>query len=317
MRQLVIVTPTMPCKIRLPASNYKVHMRLITHSLSALLLFACSGPGASEQTNPQAKSAGVPTLEKLWVRDGFSAPEGVAAAPEGGYFISNVSGEGDAKDGEGWVSRISETGEVLEERLVDGMNAPKGMAVYADVLYVSDIDTVRRFRLPGGEALSDIPIDGAQFLNDATVWDGAVYVSDSGMSRIYRIDGDNASVWLESDALGGVNGLLGDGARLLITTMDTGALIEADADGTLTKLADGMIDGDGVGLPASGGYLVSAWRGDIFFVSEDGAVVKLLDTREEGILQNDLSVFGDTVIIPNWRPGTVTAWRVSPSPAAE
>lgn len=39
--------------------------------------------------------------------------------------------------------------------------------------------------------------------------------------------------------------------------------------------------------------LVSAWRGDIFFVSDEGEVVKILDTRDEGVLQNDLSVFGD------------------------
>ncbi len=286
-------------------------MRLVALLLSAFLLFACSGPDAPEQADPLAQSYSVPALEKLWVRDGFSAPEGVAAAPAGGYFISNVSGEGGDKDGEGWVSRISEAGDVLEARFVDGMNAPKGMAVLNDVLYVSDIDTVRRFALPGGEALGDIPIDGARFLNDATAWNGAVYVSDSSTGRIHRINGDDASVWLEGDELDGVNGLLGDGARLLITTMDAGALHQAGADGTLTKIAGGMPDGDGVGLPPRGGYLVSAWRGDIFFVSDDGDVVKLVDTREEGVLQNDLSVFGDIVIVPNWRPGSVTAWRIT------
>ncbi len=286
-------------------------MRLIALSLSASMLFACSGPEASAPAEPLTQSAAVPALEKLWVAGGFSAPEGVAAAPGGGYFISNVAGEGDAKDGEGWVTHISEAGDILKERFVDGMNAPKGMAVLGDVLYIADIDTVRRFQLPGGEALSDIPIDGAKFLNDATAWNGVVYVSDSGMSRIHRIDGEDASVWLKSDALAGVNGLLGDGARLLITTMDAGALIEADADATLTTIADGMIDGDGVGVLANGGYLVSAWRGDIFFISEGGDVVKLLDTREEGTLQNDLSIFGDLVIVPNWRPGTVTAWRIT------
>ena len=31
---------------------------------------------------------------------------------------------------------------------------------------------------------------------------------------------------------------------------------------------------------------------------------------ETPILQNDLKIFGDTVIVPNWQPGTVTAWRV-------
>ncbi len=115
-------------------------MRLIILFLSASLLSACSGPDVSEPTDPQTQGAGVPALEQLWVRDGFSAPEGVAAAPGGGYFISNVAGEGDAKDGEGWVTHISEAGDILVERFVDGMDAPKGMAVLDDVLYVADID---------------------------------------------------------------------------------------------------------------------------------------------------------------------------------
>jgi hypothetical protein len=37
----------------------------------------------------------------------------------------------------------------------------------------------------------------------------------------------------------------------------------------------------------------------------------MIDTKADGILQNDLSVFGDVVIVPNWEPGTVTAWKIA------
>ena len=45
-----------------------------------------------------------------------------------------------AKDGEGWISKLSPKGEVLEAKWVTGLNAPKGMRVQGDTLWVSDID---------------------------------------------------------------------------------------------------------------------------------------------------------------------------------
>ena len=43
-------------------------------------------------------------------------------------------------------------------------------------------------------------------------------------------------------------------------------------------------------------------------MSEDGVVTTLFD---EEISQNDLTVIGDTVIVPNWGQNTVTVWKVS------
>ncbi len=275
------------------------------------LAAACSGEEPANHAPQDAASSAAMTLAPLWIATGFSAPEGVAAAPGGGYFISNVAGEGDAKDGEGWISILSEDGEIVETRFAEGLDAPKGMAVLNGALYVADIDTVRRYDAITGESRGEIVIDGAKFLNDATNWQGSVYVSDSATARIFRIDGDSVNVWLADEKLGGVNGLLGSDEKLLISTMDTGSLYEASSTKELTMIADGMIDADGIGIVGGGGWLVSAWRGDIFSVSPKGEVTKLLDTREQEILQNDLSVFGDTVIVPNWRPGTVTAWRVA------
>ena len=274
-----------------------------------LLTAACSAPESVEANTP-AEPATALQLEPLWVTEGFSAPEGVAAAPGGGYFISNVAGEGDAKDGEGWISILSEEGEITETRFAEGLDAPKGMAVLDGVLYVADIDRVRIIDANTGDARGEIAISGAGFLNDATIWQGAVYVSDSGTARIFRLEGGAASVWLADEKLGGVNGLLGSGEKLLISTMDTGSLYEASVTKELTLIAEGMIDADGIGIVEGDGWLVSAWRGDIFSVSATGEVTKLLDTRSEEILQNDLTVFGDMVIVPNWQPGTVTAWRI-------
>ncbi|MEL7489236.1 MAG: hypothetical protein AAGJ73_00840 [Pseudomonadota bacterium] len=285
-------------------------MRFFLAFAAATVTNACAAEPIEEAAETASDGASV-SIEKLWVADGFTDPEGVALTPDGNYFISNVAGDSADADGEGWISILSTEGEILNEKWADGLDAPKGMTAHDGTLYVADIDRIRRYDVATGENLGDIVVDGAVFLNDVTVWRDNIMVSDSRTARIYSVDGDAVEVWLESEEMiAGVNGLLGDGDRLLISTMSTGSLFAADETGMLTTIATGMIDADGIGLVEGGGYMVSAWRGDIFHVSADGVVAKLQDTRAEEILQNDLTVYGDTIIVPNWNPGTVTAWRI-------
>ncbi|MEZ5946191.1 MAG: hypothetical protein R3C13_14470 [Hyphomonas sp.] len=254
---------------------------------------------------------GPPLLEPLWVAEGFAAPEGVALAPDGNYLISNVVGEGGEKDGNGYVSKVSPQGDLIERYWAAKLNGPKGMAVHDGKLYVADIDAVLVIDAEKGGLGDKIRVDSAKFLNDVTVWDGKVLVSDSGTGNIIEIVDGAAKLWFHDDArFGGINGLLGDGDRLLISTMTTGSLYALTADKVFTDIATGMENADGIGLVPGGGYLVSSWPGEIHYAAEDGTVTTLLDTTEAGVLQNDLTVFGDVVIVPNWEPGTVTAWKI-------
>lgn len=257
-------------------------------------------------------AAAAPVLEQSWLAAGFSDPEGVAEAPDGALFISNVSGEGDARDRDGFISRLSKTGEILDLKFIEGLDAPKGMAVHDGRLYVADIDIVRIFDAATGEALDGAPIEGARFLNDATVWQDDVFVSDSGTGRIWRFTGTSIDLWREGEELRGVNGLLGAGDKLFVSTMTSGSLFEATASGGWRMIATGMEDADGIGAFESGrgGFLVSSWPGKINYVSAAGAVTTLVDTTAAQVLQNDLTLVGGLVVVPNWKPGTVTAWTI-------
>lgn len=268
-------------------------------------------PVAATAPAEPAMEASSPRLEPLWVAQGFSAPEGVALAPDGNYFISNVVGDGEAKDGAGWISKLSPSGEVVVAKFIEGLDAPKGMAVMDGVLYVADIDRVRTFDAATGAPGESTAIEGAQFLNDATSWNGEVYVSDSGAATIWRLAAEGPVKWRESEELSGVNGLLGVGDRMFVSTMSGGYLFEATAAGDWREIASGLIDADGIGLVQGGGFLVSSWPGEIHFVDAEGAVTSLLNTREAGILQNDLTMFGDVVVVPNWTPDTVSGWRLA------
>lgn len=259
-----------------------------------------------------AAVAQAPALDAAWFATGFSNPEGVALAPDGALFISNVNGEGGARDGNGFISRLSMSGEVLDLKFIEGLDAPKGMAVHDGHLYVADIDIVRIFDAASGEALDGAPIEGAQFLNDISVWQDDVFVSDSRTGRIWRFTGTSIDLWREGAELRGVNDLTGAGDKLFVSTMTSGSLFEATTAGGWRMIASGMENADGVGVIEGkpGGFLVSSWPGKIHYVSNEGAVTTVLDTTASKIFQNDLTMIDGLVIVPNWEPGTVTAWRL-------
>ncbi len=284
-----------------------------------LALAGCNRPEPEPAAAPEpvaeaagAAGTGARSLEMIWMASGFEQPEGAALAPDGGYFISNIGpGPETELDGNGYISKLNPDGTVAAAKFAEGLGAPAGLAVHEGVLYAADRDGVAMFDAATGAAKGKVLIEGAGFLNDMTVWKGDVLVSDSGTATIHRITPDGASVFAVNAAWDGINGILGDGERLLITTMTEGKLIGLDGASTETLIAAGMKDADGVGLVPGGGYLVSSWPGEIHHVSPDGAVSLLVDTKADGILQNDLSVFGDVVIVPNWEPGTVTAWKIT------
>ena len=292
---------------------------LIASAFAAILLSGCSSETPEKTAQPEALAQEVETriaearsLELVWMASGFEQPEGAALAPDGGYFISNIGpGPEMEKDGNGYISRLNADGTVAAAKFAGGLDAPAGLAVHEGVLYAADRDGVAMFDAATGAAKGKVVIEGVVFLNDMTVWKGDVLVSDSGTATIHKVTPEGASVFATNAGWEGINGVLGDGDRLLISTMTDGKLIDMRGPGAETVIATGMKDADGIGLVPGGGYLVSSWPGEIHHVGEDGVVTLMIDTRADGILQNDLSVFGDVVIVPNWEPGTVTAWKIA------
>lgn len=122
---------------------------------------------------------------------GFSSPESaVFDAVADVYLISNVSGGPADADNDGFISKVSPDGALLELRWIDAvtskttLNAPKGMALVGETLFVADIDVVRAFDRSSGKALGDVAVPSATFLNDvAAAPDGTLYVSDTGLGK--------------------------------------------------------------------------------------------------------------------------------------
>lgn len=155
---------------------------------------------------------------------GFDKPESAYwHAPGKSWFVSNVAGSPVGKDGNGWIARLDESGKVVAEKWVSGLNAPKGMRAHAGKLYVADIDQLRIIDIEKGKLVKSVPYEGAQFLNDVAVSaDGTVYISDMFTSKIHTWDGSKAGTFLEGEALEHPNGILIEDGKLIIAAWGPG-----------------------------------------------------------------------------------------------
>jgi hypothetical protein len=212
---------------------------------------------------------------------GFVAPESVLHDTDVDlYLVSNVNGAPLDEDDNGFVARVSPQGRVTELKWIDGasedvtLNAPKGMAVAGETLYVADIDTVRLFDRTTGAPKGEVPVAGATFLNDVTpAPGGGVYFTDSGLratasgfepsgsAAVYHLAADGSvKALLRGPDLEAPNGIAVDGERVLVVTFGGRELyaIEAGARRVLATLPAGSLDGL-VRLP-DGRWAISSWE---------------------------------------------------------
>jgi len=198
------------------------------------------------------------------------------------YFVSNINGSPTDVDNNGFISKLTpqDNGQFkIDIKFIEAqkngvtLNAPKGLTVSGDILYVADIDRVRKFDAESGEALGEIVFDGATFLNDlATGADGSIYVSDSGLTPSFTSSGSDAVYRLSTKdkvkklisgvKLGGPNGLLATEGGVWVTTFGSGELYWVSDKGEKTsvqKLPQGQ--NDGLVFSSSGNLLISSWEG--------------------------------------------------------
>jgi hypothetical protein len=219
------------------------------------------------------------SLEKLWQTDTIVAiPESVLPDLKNNMlYVSLINGGGWVADGIGGVGKLSIDGKKYDSTWITGLNAPKGMGRSGDKLYVADISQVAVIDMKKGMIAKKIPIDSAKGLNDITVDDrGIVYVSDSRVGRIWKIENDTPILFL--DSVKGVNGLKAIGKELYIGAGKN--FIKADENKKISTVAEMPQGIDGIEPVGNGDFIVTAWAGYIFYVS-NGKVETLLDSHTD------------------------------------
>jgi|GEM_PF-2070665 len=132
-------------------------------------------------------TAGAVCAQDVRISSGAYA-QPVAVITDGGYiYVSNMAGDPQKKDGNGWITRTLSTGKAV--KWADGLNAPKGMALYGGSLYVTDIDELVRFSLLDGSIQGRIAVDGARALGDVeSSPEGILYIADLLSASIFSYD---------------------------------------------------------------------------------------------------------------------------------
>lgn len=266
-------------------------------SLLALFAFptlvACNSQ--SDHSEPTLNSEPPPALVRSSLTySGFSAPERVLYdAERDRYLVSNVDGEPTAADNNGFISVLSPEGGVSELRWIQGgttettLHAPKGLAIINDVLYVADIDVVRRFDANSGAALGQIDLPGSTFLNGLSPSsDGHLYVSDSGPPQgtldasgtetVYVIDaGTNQVRKLAAGALGRPTSLHVTRDGVIAASFGANEVYQLNASGKKRKTST-LPAGGLAGIVQSGDWLyVTSWQASAIFRGKLGGPFEL------------------------------------------
>lgn len=204
------------------------------------------------------------------------------------YFVSNINGASAVPNKNGFLSKIGPDGKVIALKFVDGskkgseLNAPKGLAIIGDILYVADVNVVRKFDRKSGKAKGVITVPNSVFLNDLSASpDGkTLYVSDSavtfkagsfagtGKDAIYAINvkKGSADVLIGDEALHWPSGLLADDDGVWVVALGANQLFHVDQQGgtgPATKLPKGGLDG--IVKLGDGSFLISSWEASAIY----------------------------------------------------
>jgi hypothetical protein len=258
---------------------------------------------------------------EAWRADGFKTPESVLFDRHNDRLIvTNMNGGPGDADGNGYLSLLSPDGKLIVRDWASGMDAPKGMAIVGDRLYVADITKVRVVDLASGQLLSTIDVKGAVFLNDMTADPhGTVFVTDMLANAVYRVDGDSVELWLKDDALAAPNGIAADGDRLIVgswgvgmradfTTEQPGGLLAVDLESkAIAPLpgAERFGNIDGVVVTGKTVFATDYLSGTLYRYA-DGKVERLAALKPGSA---DIGTDGATIFVPMMNEGEVVALK--------
>lgn len=254
------------------------------------------------------------SLEKKWETDStLKTPESVLFdGTNNVLYVSNIDGQGGEKDGKGSVGKVSLDGKIIATDWVAGLNAPKGLALVKNTLWVADLDELVTIDITKGEITNHVKIPGAIFLNDvAADSKGAIYVTDSRNKQLWKVDGGKPTMLLDSTQLQGPNGVLVYNKDIYV--LDNGSLLKMGKGKSLEKIAQGM-EGhtDGVENVQGNEFLVSCWQGVIYYVNGDGTTQTLIDTRNEQVNSADIGYDAKTrmVYVPTFLRNKIVAYQL-------
>jgi len=247
-----------------------------TLSLIAILLL--TGCLNSDSTlKEQFKSSG----------ESLSIPESVVYDKnKNSIYVSNVNSIKSSNpwtNNRGFISKLDKNGKVIKLKWIEGLQAPKGLAVYKNYLFASDLNQVVKIDTNRAKIVAKFPAPkGIKMLNDIACDEvkEVCFVSDSGTKQIFEVSKDGKFNLLydkESVKHPEQNGLYIEGDNLIMQ----GEVGKLKSLNLKTKKATTISDNVGISIDGitkykDRGYIVSTWSGGIYFVDKSGKTKQIL-----------------------------------------
>jgi hypothetical protein len=266
-------------------------------------------------TRLQAQEAFVSSkLVKVWeTTEGLDVPESSHYnAADKIIYVSNIVGIHNVKDNIGYISKLNDKGEFIVKEWVTGLNAPKGIDCSSSTLYVTDIDRVLEIDLKTGKIIKEYKNAKSKSLNDVSIAsDDRVYISDSEGNCIFYICNDSLEVFLESNELNSMNGILAIGNLLYLGS--NGDFISVDQKTKEIKvLVKGVGYLDGIEQVAEGKFITSDWIGHIQLIDVGKGVEKLMEPSPLKINAADLGYIAkqNLLLVPTFTNNKIIAYKL-------
>lgn len=282
-------------------------------SLSVLIIAGCN----SGNRKPEADTNKNYQLTEVWRSDTLllTSESVIYDRKRDVLYVTNLNMEPRLKDGNGFISRLSTDGKIIDLNWITGMHAPKGTAVVGDTLYAADIDELIVVDINKGTIARKVPVEGAGMLNDITSdSNGNLYISDSDANKILKYSNGSITEWLTT-GLNLPNGLLAENDRLLLASMGSMDMVAIDLNSkSVTKLADSLGAADGISFIGSKDhYIVTDWNGEIFIVNPDKTRTSLLKTSDKQINTADCEYIAEKnlLLVPTFFKNGVIAYTLT------
>ncbi len=284
---------------------FSIRVTLLETAGVLALAAGCYASGtstASSSPRPTTAAGTLAPFERIRSTVGFSSPESaIYDASQHVWFVSNVAGQPGAKDHNGFISRLKDDGSIDSLHFIKSgvagavLDAPKGLALHGDTLWVADIDVARAFDTRSGRPLATVdfaPLH-ALMLNGAAVGpDGHVYFTDTAIEtangqtkhvapdKIFEIGANHQPrIAVQDSAMEGADGISWDANRNAFLVVGfTGKAITAwrPGESSVQRVTTGPGKFDGCFVLPDGRALVSSWADSSLYVLSGASLTRVV-----------------------------------------
>lgn len=256
--------------------------KILPITVSLFILMSCTTAKQSQSISKRPE-----VMLSFELKEGLLAPESVIYDHDKELiYVSNVNGDAATKDGNGYILSCDLEGNIVEEKMVTGLNAPKGMAIYNNNLYVSDINTLVKIDLTSNSIIAKYEEENGQFFNDVAInSNGDVFVTDTWANKIYILQGDNLEIYTDNTMLDNPNGITFNNDKLFLVSWSKpaegaqGSFKEIAENGSTVKRISESIEGlDGIEVISDNEYFVTNYLSGSLYYVENGVFNPLFST---------------------------------------